>query len=124
MSKAEMINAIMLERKIEFAFEGKRFEDLRRRKLFSELNGTRRHGRLPKLNMEQEAFDAILEAGTADFENDYATYFDDEIVEIDQYTIDFKDNYYFYPIHTNDLYRNSNLEQTIGWEGGTFDPLQ
>jgi hypothetical protein len=127
MSKAEMINAIMLERKIEFAFEGKRFEDLRRRKLFSELNGSKRHGRLPVrvlLNgMTKEEFDAIIEAGTADFENDYATYFNDEIVEIDEYIIDFKDNYYFYPIHPDDLYRNSNLEQTTGWEGGTFDPL-
>ena len=52
MSKKDMLAAIMLERKIEFAFEGKRYWDLRRRRLFaSELNGTKRHGKLPKLRV-------------------------------------------------------------------------
>ena len=41
MSHDEMIAAIMLERKIEFAYEGKRYWDLRRRRMFaSEMNGT------------------------------------------------------------------------------------
>jgi hypothetical protein len=124
MSKAEMINAIMLERKIEFAFEGKRFEDLRRRKLFSELNGKQRHGLLPILKISQEEFDAILEAGTATFVDDYATYFDGRIDVVDKYVINFKDEYYFYALNQDDLNRNSNLEQTKGWEGGTFDPLE
>jgi hypothetical protein len=47
---AALMNAVMLERRIEFAFEGKRYHDLRRRRLFtSELNGTRRHARFANL---------------------------------------------------------------------------
>ena len=60
MSHDEMIAAIMLERKIEFAYEGKRYWDLRRRRMFaSEMNGTRRHGLLPKLKISPVEFDKI-----------------------------------------------------------------
>lgn len=38
MSYDEMIAAIMLERKIEFAYEGKRYWDLRRRRVFAPPN--------------------------------------------------------------------------------------
>jgi hypothetical protein len=121
MTSAEMVNAIMLERKIEFAFEGKRYWDLRRRRLLSTLNGMERHGRLPHL---REGF-TQEDLEQADMENDYATYFYDEIDRIDNiYTLNFPDRYYFYGIPNTHLERNSNLQQTKGWEGGTFDPLQ
>ncbi len=44
MDEATMLNAIMNERQIEFAFEGKRYDDLRRNRMFEALNGKRRHG--------------------------------------------------------------------------------
>ncbi|MDR1880224.1 MAG: RagB/SusD family nutrient uptake outer membrane protein [Tannerellaceae bacterium] len=124
MSKEEMISAVMLERKIEFAFEGKRFWDLRRRRLFaSELNGKQRHGRLPKLNIPMEEFNEIRDE--VNFYDDYGQYFTDEIVQIDNvYTINFLDNYYFYAIPNSHLETNSNLEQTQGWENGAFNPLE
>lgn len=123
LSSEQMIDAIMLERKIELAFEGKRYWDLRRRRLFeSELNGKVRHGILPKLNVSEEEFNKIKD--TVDFENNYATYFRDSLVILDKkFAIDFKENYYFYALPNKYLETNSKLEQTAGWSGGTFNPL-
>ena len=124
MSHDEMIEAIMLERRIEFAFEGKRYWDLRRRRLFaSELNGTVRHGLWPKLQVSQSEFAEVEE--TFDVNTDYDTYFKDSVVVLDQkFTINFLDNYYFYAIPTSHLETNSKLEQTMGWDNGTFNPYE
>lgn len=123
LSSGQMIDAIMLERKLELSFEGKRYWDLRRRRLFeAELNGKVRHGIQPKLNIPEEEFNKIKD--TADFENNYATYFRDSLVILDKnFTIDFKDNYYFYALPNKYLETNSKMEQTLGWSGGTFNPL-
>lgn len=123
LSSEQMIDAIMLERKLELSFEGKRYWDLRRRRLFeTELNGKVRHGILPKLNIPEEEFNKIKD--TVDFENNYATYFRDSLVILDKnFAIDFKDNYYFYAIPNKYLETNSKMEQTQGWSGGTFNPL-
>jgi hypothetical protein len=80
MSKTEMIRAIILERQIEFAFEGKRLWDLRRRRMLQELNGMRREGRLPTLKMTEDEFTPFKNLET-DFENEYDKYFTD-IIEI------------------------------------------
>lgn len=125
MSKDEMTKAILLERKIEFAFEGKRTWDLRRYRLFaSELNGKYRHARMPVLK-EDFNIEEVKSNPDINWDTEYGTYFADEIVNVDgQYAMDFKDHYYFYPIHSDDLITNSKLQQTKGWEGGTFDPLE
>lgn len=124
MGRDEMVNAIMLERKIEFAFEAKRYWDLRRRRLFAEeLNGTKRHGVQPILKMDKEEFHKI--EATIDLNKEYGTYFRDSIIELDKvFSIDFKDNYYFYAIPEKHLQTNSNLEQTQGWDDGSFDPYE
>ena len=36
----------------------------------------------------------------------------------------YPDNYYFLPISRSEIYNNPNLKQTLGWENGTFDPLE
>ena len=124
MNAEQMLDAIMLERKIEFAFEGKRYWDLRRRRLFAdELNGTKRHGVYPILNMDKEEFLKI--ESTIDLDKEYATFFRDSIIELDKiFTIDFKDNYYFYALPIKHLEANSKLEQTQGWDNGSFDPYK
>ena len=124
MSQSEMIDAIMLERKIEFAFEGKRYWDLRRRRLFaSTLNGTRHHGKLPVLKVSPSEFDAVKP--NFDINRDYNTYFKDSVVVLDEkFAINFQNTYYFYAIPHTHLEHNSNLKQTQGWDNGTFDPLQ
>lgn len=124
MNAEQMLDAIMLERKIEFAFEGKRYWDLRRRRLFAdELNGTKRHGVYPILNMNKEEFLKI--ESSIDLNKEYSTFFRDSIVELDKiFTIDFKDNYYFYALPIKHLEANSKLEQTQGWDNGTFNPYE
>lgn len=124
MAADEMMAAIMLERKIEFAYEGKRYWDLRRRRMFAdELNGTKRHGLMPKLKVAPTEFDKIKDS--FDLERDYTTYFKDSVVVLDQkYEINFQDNYYFYAIPNKHLETNSKLEQTQGWDNGTFNPYE
>ncbi|MDR0699243.1 MAG: RagB/SusD family nutrient uptake outer membrane protein [Tannerella sp.] len=126
MSKDEMTRAIILERQIEFAFEGKRLWDLRRRRMLQELNGMRREARMAALKMTEEEFAPYKNLET-DFENQYDLYFIDniEIAGEDRMNVlNFPENYYFYPVHSEDLVTNSKLEQTAGWDNGTFDPLQ
>lgn len=125
MSSDEMIDAIMLERRIELAFEGKRYWDLRRRRLFKkELNGKIREGMRANFAEGMNAEKLLEIQHTADFENDYAQYFKDELFDTDRkYTIDYQDNYYFFGIPNKQTETNSKLEQTAGWNDGTFDPL-
>jgi hypothetical protein len=127
-----LIKAVMFERRLEFAFEGKRYWDLRRRRLFeSELNGTRRHGRFANLvpGLTPTEFDAIrLATPEPDYDTEYSRFFEDEVILVDtQYDIDFKENYYFYGIPNSHLETNSRLQQTAGWPdngSGLFDPYE
>ncbi|MDR1155666.1 MAG: RagB/SusD family nutrient uptake outer membrane protein [Bacteroidales bacterium] len=124
MTQAEMIAAIMLERKVEFAAEGKRYWDLRRRRLFAdELNGKRRHRVYNTLLIPMDDFMNVKDQ--VDWNQDYSVYFEDTVDELDKTNvINFRDNYYFYAIPNTHLERNSRLEQTQGWENGTFNPLE
>ncbi|SIR11138.1 RagB/SusD family nutrient uptake outer membrane protein [Maribacter ulvicola] len=143
----EMREAILLERRIELAFEGNRSNDLRRRRLYGTLNGTERMGYyITKTN----AFDSLtggsilenrkfLETQTITGDIDlnepdvYENYFTTEVYSIEENSdvpgqdgtdINYKENYYFFDIPESILNRNPNLEQTKGWPGGTFDPLK
>lgn len=124
LDKEALIMAVMDERKIEFAYEGKRYWDLRRRRMFSEnLNGKKRHGLLPKLKISADEFDKIKD--NFNMETDYNRVFKDSVVVLDQkYSIDFKDNYYFYAIPTSHIESNSKIEQTQGWDDGEFNPYE
>ncbi len=143
-SMAAMDEAIMNERQIELAFEGKRYDDLRRTRRFHLLNNQTRHGLKIALNTatlvnNEKLTAAILEQQDAtgvrfrdkiniDNEDEYLTYFKPQLVEIDKsdvssYKINFKDEYYFYAIPPANLSKNPVLQQTKGWTNGTFDPL-
>ena len=131
MTQDEMQDAIMLERKIELAFEGKRHWDLRRNRLFEEeLNGTRRHGHSVELLIPKDDFFDMVNSMTPDevidlMNQNYTDYFVHHVVERDvQFDINWKPEYYFYAIPQAHTQLNSNLKQTMGWPGGTFDPLQ
>jgi hypothetical protein len=131
MNQSQMREAIMLERQLEFAFEGKRFWDLRRRRLFeSKLNGTRRHGHTITLKIAKAAWDNLRNSMTpqqlvAELDANYTNYFTTTTKELDtQFDINWKPEYYFFAIPIEQLILNSKLTQTKGWSGGTFDPLQ
>lgn len=125
MSKTQMVNTVLEERRIELAFEAKRHWDMRRRKLFdTQLNGTRRHRLFTVLQMANSDFLKIRDNLSLD-DASYSTYFIDETRTLDtERGIDYKSNYYFYAIPTKYIKQNINLQQTLGWTGGTFDPLQ
>jgi len=131
MTQSQMRDAVMLERKIELACEGKRFWDLRRRRMFeTELNGTRRHGVTINLKITQTDWDNLVASMTpqqllAELDAHYTDYFTTTVKELDtQFDINWQPEYYFFAIPTKYLLLDSELEQTNGWSGGSFDPLQ
>jgi hypothetical protein len=138
----QMRDLIMNERMVEFAMEGKRSFDLRRTRRLHLLSGTTRQGirwapKLPYLagtgtDATKIYLDRIYPAGfkprdTANLNNPavYAAMFTPSFVNLDAtQPISIPTTYYFYPLPN--FFRQSSfvLEQTIGWPGGTFDPLQ
>lgn len=128
MSREEMFRAILDERQVEFAFEGKRFWDLRRHKLFeSLLNGKVRTGIKEIFNeasagISPEEFEEIRD--DIDVSATYVTYFNREELVLDtKYEINWQPEYYFFALPQDAIDNNPNLEQNQGW-GGAFDPLQ
>jgi hypothetical protein len=128
MSHDQMIATIMYERQIEFAFEGKRYWDLRRRKLLeSTLNGKKRSGLTVLLNNNQSGTDYILltrdASAVASLDNLYSTNFTVTPKVLDTYTINVQAADYFFGIPTASIQNNPNLQQNNTW-GGSFDPLK
>lgn len=127
MTRAEMFEAILHERQIELAFEGKRFWDLRRWKLFeSKLNGKRRNG--VTINLKTSAISAAAFAAQRDgmnLDSVYKNYLEIVPKQLDtKYAIKWLPEYYFFAIPSTALTNNPRLEQNIGWPSGTFDPLK
>ena len=146
--KDRLRDAILNERRIELAFEAKRSLDLIRRRHIEKLNGTQRQG---YYITKTEAFDALnpsdmliddrktLEQSVLTGEIDlndpeqYETYFITETYSLEEGSvkpgdegidINFDEKYYFFDIPESVRLRNKNLQNTLGWPGGTFDPLQ
>ena len=116
-SREEIRDAIYFERYIEFAYEGKRFWDLRRaRRLDAKLNGTKEQGLLATLKP------GLPVDGVPNYTYEPQD-FDYQVVDlfsgINLNTV--PESYYFFPIPLGEIQRNENLEQNSGW-GGTFDP--
>lgn len=127
MTRDQMFKAILHERQIEFAFEGKRYWDLRRWRLFEPLlNGTRRTG--ITINLNTSKISATLFASmrdTMNLDSAYKKYFTIVPKVLDtKYAINWQPNYYFFAIPQQAIDNNPKLEQTMGWPGGTFDPLK
>jgi hypothetical protein len=125
-----MINAIMNERQIEFAFEGKRYWDLRRRKLLEiTLNGKRRMGATIVLKSNNSGTDYIASTRDASatsgaaFDTYFSTNFNVTLKQLDTYNIAYQTADYFFGIPTAALQNNPKLVQTSTW-GGAFDPLK
>jgi hypothetical protein len=126
MNHDAMINAIMLERKIELAYEGKRFWDLRRRNLLqATLNGIRRSGIRITLNANAPASLLPPYSGRDQLTSDNAyTYFTIAPVTLDsKYALNVQTSVDFFGIPTATMSSDPNILQNKGW-GGSFDPQQ
>jgi hypothetical protein len=145
----DLVNAIMFERQIEFAYEGKRYWDLRRRNLLeSTLNGTERQGLAIILKPDGSNSDyfAVANSTTGQTARDaavantsldsvYTAYFNyvpmvlgtsstpGEIKNVDTYPINYQPADHFFGIPTATIQNDPNIQQNNTW-GGTFDPLK
>lgn len=125
-SQNEIREAYINERFIEFAYEGKRFSDLRRWKRYDILNNLKYRSclypvikdvnNLTSFDWTKDMYDPEVRKL---FRFDYI-----ECADFDkQYVFNLDLNHWFYPIKKDDLDRNSKLEQNNEW-GGSFDPLK
>lgn len=130
----ELVEAVVFEKRIEFAFEGKRFWDMRRRMMFSrpEYKGYTRYRIQISLtdaykNYDREKLIPMFCEGGGESKLttlEYFNWFKTRIVPLDdKYQWNVQDNAYFYALPKKHLERNPLLEQTQGWNDGTFDPL-
>jgi starch-binding outer membrane protein, SusD/RagB family len=141
-TKAEMDTVILNERQVEFAMEGKRYDDLRRTRMFHTLTGKTRQGlrwtvKSPytlgtgtdpsKIYLEMTNALGFKPRDTANLNNPavYNSMFTVTTYPLDTSTpMNFPTTYYFYPLPTNFRLSSITIEQTVGWPGGSFDPLQ
>ena len=141
MSRSQLFDAILFERKIEFAFEGKRFWDLYRWKRMSDLQGWYRN----RLRIVLKTGSGIPTAAQLkdptsssyrdiqNLDNMMANYFtvirnnnhdaSNSTTKLDTNPINFLSTYYFFPIPMAAITNDPNLKQNSNW-GGNFDPLQ
>jgi starch-binding outer membrane protein, SusD/RagB family len=144
------IELVMNERRVELAFEGKRFYDLRRRNMFTnnlgsyimKLNGWRKSGSAYVFGLNNVATDSTMflnssSRDTIKLENLYKYFsmtaksvgaFAKSITYVaitDPTTLQSTNtgNYNFFDIPQDILTRSSALTQTIGWQNGTFNPF-
>lgn len=139
MSQDQMQAAILNEREVEFAFEGKRYDDLRRTRSFDKLNGTSRtqlvlalNSSVPNISKIENANPATggLYVDTIDVNGpDYTKYFTRKLIPItNDLPINFLPIYYSYAIPSSNISKEPAMQQTIGWlfagGQGTFDPTK
>ncbi len=129
----QMSTLILNERQVEFAMEGKRYDDLRRTRTFHLLTGTVRQGyrwtvKSPFTNASLESLTlGYKPRDTININNpaSYAAAFTTSTFSLDtSIPINFPTSYYFYPLPQGFRLSSILIEQTIGWPSGTFDPLQ
>jgi len=141
MSRNDLFDAILFERKIEFAFEGKRFWDLYRWKRMSDLNGwyKNRLRIVLKTGAGIPTAAALKDPTNPNFrdvqnldnmmKNNFQTIRNNNhdnsnsTTKIDANPINFLSTYYFFPIPLAAINNNPNLQQNNNWSG-SFDPLK
>ena len=106
------------ERFVEFCFEGKRMNDLRRWKMFDYLRALpQRHGIAVLLKTGQSDVTPLSDISTV------WNRFTSTVIATDAVNIAIKDQYYIYGIPKTILDRNPLFKQNNNW-GGDFDPMQ
>lgn len=107
LSVTDMRSRLLKERQVEFAFEQKRFWDIRRLRLGESLiNGRNRTAYFATVSNQNP-----LTFNYQSFNLDVAG------------RLVWTENLYFFPIDNVNIRTNPNLDQTTGWPTGTFNPL-
>ncbi len=118
-TKEDIRTAIILENRVEFAFEGsKRFWDLRRWRMLSVINGMHKNGLEPTIKSGLDPLAANIVYLPENF--DYTVR--EPFSLGSQKTMVLPDTYYFFPISKDEIQKDTKLEQNVGWEGGSFNP--
>ncbi|RYF10989.1 MAG: RagB/SusD family nutrient uptake outer membrane protein, partial [Flavobacteriales bacterium] len=130
-STADLRTLILNERQIEFAFENKRNADLRRSRTMHLLSGS-----MSKLEIQlaSSADKTTLETSTngvmfretinVNDKTTYNRYFRNVTTTNTTYLpYNIPEFHYFYTFHSDFVNFGANIATTIGWPGGTFDPL-
>ncbi len=118
-SKEEVREAILLERFIEFPFEGQRFWDLKRSRNLQGLENVTDQG--VEAFLIEETVDIDKQRNSLYLSEDF-TYEVKPIIGASNVNFVIPDNYYFAPIPIEQIQRNDKLAQTSGWGDGSFDP--
>lgn len=125
-SQSDIRQAYVDERFIEFAYEGKRWGDLRRWKRFDILNNLEYRSGLYLVIKNNEDIQQMDWSRNMIDDRDLRKMFRFDYIECldgaPEYKYNLDLNHWFYPIKQDDLDRNSKLQQNKEW-GGTFDPL-
>jgi len=125
MSRVELREAILHEKYIEMAWEGKRFWDLRRHRMLDRLDGMHKYG-IMAMEFDGKTYDQITTEDASRAKNyellpEEFTYNVVELITNGPTEMSMPDKYYFFPIKLSDIDRNPKLEQNKGW-GGNFNP--
>ncbi|MET1057913.1 MAG: RagB/SusD family nutrient uptake outer membrane protein [Pedobacter sp.] len=127
----ELRTLILNERLIEFAFENKRNADLRRSRTMHLLTGSmsKREIQLAATsdkNVLEAVTNGVMFRETINVNDKtvYNRYFRNVIVTNATYLpYNVPEFHYFYTFHADFVNFGANIVPTIGWPGGTFDPL-
>lgn len=115
--------AIMDERLVEFAFEGQRFWDLRRWRIYAATFNAFKDRYFHGLRFEWNGTAANRPTGLTDINSIWDQFTVTENQDYRQIVMLDEDKYSFFGIPKSVLDRNSKIEQNNTW-GGNFDPLQ
>lgn len=124
-STDEIRDAYIRERQVEFAYESKRFGDLRRWKRFDILNNQgARHGMYLVLKPNAPLPDKYETIMDPEIRKNFQMVYIDNLDGDPTYYFDLDLNHWFYALNPNQISQSMNkLEQNNEW-GGNFNPLQ
>ncbi|QKJ30719.1 RagB/SusD family nutrient uptake outer membrane protein [Mucilaginibacter mali] len=136
-NQAQMRDLIANERMVEFAFEGKRGWDLRRTRKFHELSGNLfvmgeviSPANTATKKSELETVDANGIRGRDKLDMNNATVYNNYFARTAVYGNNTQAiainaaQCYFYGMPSSFLLSSPLIDQTLGWDNGTFDPLK
>jgi hypothetical protein len=124
---------ILKERLLELSHEGEcfRFYDLRRWRLYTDdiagytMKGFVRHTIRPRFKAESYNRQDLAALDVMNDPDAYFDLFEDQFYTLDSEPFNVSEREYFFHLSfEGHIRRNPNLEQTMGWEGGTFDPYE